>query len=59
MRIRGLDARELTERSSVHAPSEVTFTAWDSRVFHVVDPFGNGIRFWENNPPGVSKLAER
>jgi predicted enzyme related to lactoylglutathione lyase len=61
IRMSGLDAlhRELTERSGIFAPSEINFTPWDSRVFHVVDPFGNAMRFWENNPPGVAKPAER
>ena len=22
--------------------------------FEVTDPFGNRLRFWENNPPGVA-----
>jgi predicted enzyme related to lactoylglutathione lyase len=61
IRMRGLEAlhRELTEKSGTFAPSEITFTQWDSRVFHVTDPFGNGIQFWENNPPGVAKPVER
>lgn len=61
IRMRGLDAlhRELTERSGTFSPSEITFTHWDSRVFHVIDPSGNGIQFWENNPAGVAKPVER
>jgi predicted enzyme related to lactoylglutathione lyase len=56
IRMQGLDAlhRELTSRSGQFAPSEISFTPYDSRVFHVVDPFGNAMRFWENNPPGVA-----
>jgi len=59
IRMLGLDAlhRELSSKSGTFSPSEITFTPWDSRVFHVVDPFGNGLRFWENNPPGVSRPA--
>jgi catechol 2,3-dioxygenase-like lactoylglutathione lyase family enzyme len=61
IRLTGLDTlhAELSARSGRFAPGEITFTPWDSRVFHVVDPFGNGIRFWENNPPGVAKPLER
>ena len=61
IRLNGLDAlhAELTAKSGRFSPSEITFTPWDSRVFHVIDPFGNGIRFWENNPPGVAKPLER
>jgi hypothetical protein len=57
IRMSGLDAfhAELTARSGRFSPSEITFTPWDSRAFHVVDPFGNGVRFWENNPAGVVK----
>jgi hypothetical protein len=60
IRMRGLDAlhRELNEKAGSFAPSEISFTDWDSRVFHVIDPFGNGIRFWENNPPGVARKVE-
>lgn len=61
VRMEGLDAlhAELSAKAGVFAPSEISFTPWDSRVFHVIDPFGNGIRFWENNPPGVAKPLER
>jgi catechol 2,3-dioxygenase-like lactoylglutathione lyase family enzyme len=53
----GLDAlhRELMARKGRFAPSAIAFTPWDSRMFHVTDPFGNELRFWENNPPGVAK----
>jgi catechol 2,3-dioxygenase-like lactoylglutathione lyase family enzyme len=56
VRMTGLDVlhRELSGNSGSFAPSGITFTPWDSRVFHVVDPFGNELRFWENNPPGTS-----
>jgi hypothetical protein len=57
IRMKGLDAlhRELSDKSGPFSPGEVTFTPWDSRVFHVMDPCGNGLRFWENNPPGVAQ----
>ncbi len=57
VRMQGLDAlhAELVAKAGAFAPSEISFTPWDSRVFHVIDPFGNGIRFWENNPPGVAR----
>ncbi len=60
IRMQGLDAlhRELSSKSGPFSPSEITFTPWDSRVFHVVDPFGNGLQFWENNPPGISRPAQ-
>jgi catechol 2,3-dioxygenase-like lactoylglutathione lyase family enzyme len=47
--------RELVERKGKFAPSEIRFTPWDSREFEVADPFGNLLRFWENNPPGVAQ----
>ncbi len=46
--------RELTARKGRFSPSEIRFTPWDSREFQVVDPSGNQLRFWENNPPGVA-----
>ena len=57
VRMNGLDGlhRELSESEEPFTPSAISFTPWDSRVFHVVDPFGNAIQFWENNPPGVAK----
>ena len=56
VRMEGLDALhlELSEKEGSFTPSEISFTPWDSRVFHVVDPFDNAIRFWENNPPGTA-----
>jgi hypothetical protein len=52
----GLDAlhRELSARNQGFSLSAITFTPWDSRVFVAEDPFGNRLRFWENNPPGVA-----
>ena len=47
--------RELVGRNSRFAPSDIRFTPWDSREFQVTDPFGNLLRFWENNPPGVAR----
>ena len=61
VRMDGIDAlhAELSARQGQFAPSPISFTPWDSRVFHVIDPFGNAIQFWENNPPGVAKPPER
>lgn len=61
VRMDGIEAlhAELSERQGRFAPSPVSFTPWDSRVFHVIDPFGNAIQFWENNPPGIAKPLER
>lgn len=47
--------RELIGRKSRFAPTDIRFTPWDSREFQVHDPFGNLLRFWENNPPGVAR----
>ncbi len=46
---------ELAARKGRFAPTEIHFTRWDSREFEVTDPFGNQLRFWENNPPGVAQ----
>lgn len=53
----GLEAfhRELVARKTRFVPSGIRFTPWDSREFDVNDPFGNTLRFWENNPPGVAR----
>jgi catechol 2,3-dioxygenase-like lactoylglutathione lyase family enzyme len=55
--MKGLTAlhRELVARKGKFAPTEIRFTPWDSREFEVMDPFGNQLRFWENNPPGVAR----
>lgn len=60
VRMDGIEAlhAELSAKQGPFAPSPVSFTPWDSRVFHVIDPFGNAIQFWENNPPGVAKPLE-
>jgi predicted enzyme related to lactoylglutathione lyase len=57
IRMAGLDSlhRELSAKAGPFAPGNIIFTPWDSRVFHVTDPFGNELRFWENNPPGISR----
>jgi len=54
--MQGLTAlhRELVARKGKFAPTEIFFTRWDSREFEIIDPFGNHLRFWENNPPGVA-----
>lgn len=55
--VEGLDAfhQELLARRGRFGLSAIEFTPWDSRVFEVADPFGNHLRFWENNPPGVAR----
>ena len=61
VRMDGIDAlhAELSAKGGQFKPSPITFTPWDSRVFHVIDPFGNAIQFWENNPPGVTRPLEQ
>ena len=61
VRMNGIDTlhAELSEKQGQFAPSPITFTPWDSRVFHVIDPFGNAIQFWENNPPGLARPLEQ
>jgi catechol 2,3-dioxygenase-like lactoylglutathione lyase family enzyme len=61
VRMDGIDTlhAELSAKAGPFAPSPITFTPWDSRVFHVIDPFGNAIQFWENNPPGVARPVEK
>ena len=56
IRMGGIDAlhRELSTRNRGFSLSDVSFTPWDSRVFIAEDPFGNRLRFWENNPAGVA-----
>ncbi len=56
IRMNALDSfhRELSARNTGFSLTPVSFTPWDSRVFFAVDPFGNRLRFWENNPPGVA-----
>jgi hypothetical protein len=46
---------ELVARRGKFAPTDIRFTPWDSREFEVMDPFGNHLRFWENNPAGVAR----
>jgi len=57
VRMDGIDAlhAELSAKQGPFPPSPISFTPWDSRVFHVIDPSGNAIQFWENNPPGTAK----
>ena len=61
VRMDGIDAlhAELSAKQGQFAPSPISFTPWDSRVFHVIDPFGNAIQFWENNPPGIAEPLAR
>ena len=60
VRMDGIDElhAELSAKQGPFAPSPISFTPWDSRVFHVIDPFGNAIQFWENNRAGVAKPLE-
>lgn len=53
----GLDSlhRELSARSGRFTPTAIRFTPSDSREFQVQDPFGNLLRFRENNPPGLAR----
>jgi hypothetical protein len=46
--------RELATRKGKVAPTKIRFMQWDSHEFEVTDPFGNHLRFWENNPPSVA-----
>lgn len=57
VRMNGIEAlhEELGGKAAPFSPSAITFTPWDSRVFHVIDPFGNAIQFWENNPAGTAR----
>jgi catechol 2,3-dioxygenase-like lactoylglutathione lyase family enzyme len=61
VRMDGIDTlhAELSAKAGPFAPSPITFTPWDSRVFHVIDPFGNAIQFWQNNPSGVARPVEK
>lgn len=57
IRMSGLDGllAELAANNGRHAlPLEVRHTPDDRRELQVEDPFGNRLRFSENNPPGVS-----
>jgi catechol 2,3-dioxygenase-like lactoylglutathione lyase family enzyme len=56
IRMSGLDAfrGELSSRNSRFTVPDIAFTPFDSRVIVLLDPFGNRLRFWENNPPGVA-----
>ena len=56
IRMGGIEAlhRELCARNQGFSLSAINFTPWDSRVFVAEDPFGNRLRFWENNPPGIA-----
>ena len=56
IRLSGLDAfcHELSSKNSRFPAPTIHFTPYDSRVMFVRDPFGNTLRFWENNPSGVA-----
>lgn len=56
IRMSGLDAfhQELSGRNYGHAPPGINPTFYDAREVVITDPFGNRLRFVENNPPGVA-----
>jgi catechol 2,3-dioxygenase-like lactoylglutathione lyase family enzyme len=56
IRMNGIDAfhRELSEKKYRFARPGIDHTPYDFRQVAVTDPFGNRLRFTENNPPGVS-----
>lgn len=56
IRMVGLDAfhRELSEKKYRFARPGINQTPYDTREVSVTDPFGNRLRFSENNPPGVA-----
>jgi catechol 2,3-dioxygenase-like lactoylglutathione lyase family enzyme len=56
IRMSGLDAfhRELSGKNTRQPPPGITHTFYDAREFAITDPFGNRLRFVENNSPGVA-----
>jgi extradiol dioxygenase family protein len=56
IRMTGLDAfyQELSSRNYRYQRPAINFTQDDRRELYLHDPFGNRLRFSENNPPGVS-----
>lgn len=56
IRMTGLEAfhKELTDKHLERAPLSILHTPDDRRELHVTDPFGNKLRFSENNPAGVA-----
>lgn len=56
IRMSGLDVfhRELSSKQYRYARPGIDGTPDDRREVGVTDPFGNTLRFSENNPPGVS-----
>jgi hypothetical protein len=55
IRTAGLDVlhEELSSKKYRYAQLGIRHTPDDRREIHVTDPFGNRLRFSENNPPGV------
>lgn len=55
IRMNGLEAflRELSTKRSHQSPPRIYPTPDDRRELHVTDPFGNRLRFSQNNPPGM------
>lgn len=55
IRMNGLDAfHEELSTKRFHQPPRILATPDDRRELHVTDPFGNRLRFSQNNPPGVA-----
>jgi len=56
IRMSGLDAfhQELSGKNDHHVQLDINHTFYDAREFVITDPFGNRLRFVENNPPGVA-----
>ena len=59
IRMVGIEAfhRELSEKEYRYARPGINQTPHDTREVSVIDPFGNRLRFSENNPPGVSSAG--
>jgi catechol 2,3-dioxygenase-like lactoylglutathione lyase family enzyme len=55
IRMTGLDVfhQELSNKMDRFARPGISHTPWDTREVVVTDPFGNRLRFSENNAPGV------
>ncbi len=58
-RMTGIDAfcQEIGSRMGASQAPAIRDTNYDARELAIVDPFGNLLRFVENNPPGVSAGA--
>ncbi len=56
IRMNGLEAfhNELSTKRSHQSPARIHAAPDDRQELHVTDPFGNRLRFSQNNPPGVA-----